>query len=802
MNENNAQADFRQEGEQQPLLFALDIGTRSVIGVLAVEENGLLRVLDVAVQEHAKRAMIDGQIEDIAQVAAVARSVREEIEVRQGVKLRRVCVAAAGRALKTIRCMSEITYEAQHVLTPRDVYELEMSAVEKARRKLLEENAESGDSIPFYCVGHAVVRYDLDGYTFSTVKGHKAEVAKVEIIATFLPGAVVESLYTAMEMAGLQVESVTLEPIAAMNAVIPQELRLLNLALVDVGAGTSDIAISESGSVAAYTMATTAGDEISEELIRTCLVDFETAERIKQACGNPENVQITYDNILGMPDTLVREDALARLRPAVETLANTICEKLKEANGGKTPTAVFLVGGGGKTPYLCELVAQGLGLEPGKVALGGNNLFKRLAVSSKEITGPEYATPLGIALTALGDESRESFFIKVNGRPVLAIYSKEMTALDVLLMAGYSYSDLMGRSGKGLEYRLDGQTCRERGERFIPATLHINERPAAVSDRVNRGDVMMMEPAVQGRDASLTVGQLAARLEDSFSVLMNGARCPLVRTLLKNGAPAEPTDEIMQDDELSFVPPTLGDVCGVWGLEPHDWLLFVNEELAALDRQLENGDSITWQESAGDRAAWESVVHADATQFSTVEIDIVQGGVAQVDAVEISAAEIDAEQTGAPQIRVVQIDAAQVGATEIGAAQVSVPQAGVSQAVPDVQQETDPAQVDSVQSDSVQPRVEAVLSHAASDRALAFTEPTVANSVAPGGLRVVLNGNTVVLPRRDTPYQFLDLLPLADLDFKKPQGDVLLLHNGREATYLDLIVNGDEAVIGWKPREL
>lgn len=74
--------------------------------------------------------------------------------------------------------------------------------------------------------------------------GMAAKTMEADVVATFLPGEVVESLYAAhAHLAGLQVASMTLEPIAAMNAAIPAELRLLNLALVDIGAGTTDIAV-------------------------------------------------------------------------------------------------------------------------------------------------------------------------------------------------------------------------------------------------------------------------------------------------------------------------------------------------------------------------------------------------------------------------------------------------------------------------------------------------------------------------------------------------------------------------------
>ena len=105
------------------------------------------------------------------------------------------------------------------------------------------------------------------------------------MVATFLPSEVVDSLYAVMVEAGLEVASLTLEPIAALNAAIPEDIRLLNLALVDIGAGTTDIALCRDGGVVGYTMATVAGDEITEALMRACLVDYHTAERDQDAAG-------------------------------------------------------------------------------------------------------------------------------------------------------------------------------------------------------------------------------------------------------------------------------------------------------------------------------------------------------------------------------------------------------------------------------------------------------------------------------------------------------------------------------------
>ena len=154
-------------------------------------------------------------------------------------------------------------------------------------------------------MGYTVSGYLLDRYPMATLRGHNGQLLEADVVATFLPSEVVESLYAVMEAAGLEVASLTLEPIAALNAVIPAELRLLNLVLADIGAGTSDIAVCRDGAVVGYTMATTAGDEITEELMRHYLVDFATAEQMKMQL-NAET--ISYRDVLGLTQETTGEE--------------------------------------------------------------------------------------------------------------------------------------------------------------------------------------------------------------------------------------------------------------------------------------------------------------------------------------------------------------------------------------------------------------------------------------------------------------------------------------------------------------
>ncbi len=233
-----------EEAKKSNLVFALDIGTRSIVGIVGETCGEKLKVLAVETAEHGGRTMIDGQIDNIQKVADLARTVTKRLEERLGVSLTQVCVAAAGRALQTEKGSYALELPAEQMIDEELIGRLEAGAVSQAEETL--QQAE-GDRKKMFLVGYTVSQYRLDHYPLTVLRDHKGQLAEVDVVATFLPGEVIESLYVTMRAAGLQITSMTLEPIAAMNSAIPAELRLLNLALVDIGAGTTDIAICRSG---------------------------------------------------------------------------------------------------------------------------------------------------------------------------------------------------------------------------------------------------------------------------------------------------------------------------------------------------------------------------------------------------------------------------------------------------------------------------------------------------------------------------------------------------------------------------
>ena len=525
--------------QDQSLIYALDIGTRSIIGVAGRVSDERLEVLAIEKEEHGRRAMLDGQIEDIEQVAKVARRVTERMEAKLGCKLTRVCVAAAGRALRTERGRYAMDLPQVQRIGSDIISQLESGAVSDAESRLSEEPDPQRRS---YLVGYTVSGYLLDRYPLATLKDHNGQQLEAEVVATFLPSEVVESLYTVMEAAGLEVASLTLEPIAALNAVIPADLRLLNLVLADIGAGTTDIAICRDGAVVGYTMATTAGDEITETLMRRFFIDFATAERMKMQINEPS---VAYRDVLGFEQSVAGTEIQETLQGAAKSLAQEIAQRVTDINGAP-PSAMFLAGGGSKLLGLKELVAEALGMDQRRVALAGNNYDISAFSREYEINDPEYATPLGIAVSAGLGLISDSYRIMLNGKPAKLFRSGSLTVLDLLMMNGYTSADLVGRTGRSLSVTVDGQRLTFRGESAAPCVLRRNGEDARPSALVYAGDSIEFTPAVPGASAQRTPGDLLGA-DYAGGVLINGRPASL-DTPLRSG------DQVVST--VSAPPPT------------------------------------------------------------------------------------------------------------------------------------------------------------------------------------------------------------------------------------------------------
>lgn len=374
------------------LVFGLDIGTRNVVGTVGYKLEKEFVVMAQYSTEHETRAMLDGQIHDIGRVGNTIRIVKEALEEQIGQTLTSVCIAAAGRVLKTVTTNMERVYDTESVVSAEDVHTLELLGIEKAQSVLKEEN---DTNYKFYCVGYSVMKYYLNDEIFSSLEGHKAEKIAEDIIVTFLPEDVIDGLYAAVALADLTVSNLTLEPIAAIDIAIPENFRMLNIALVDIGAGTSDISITRDGSIIAYGMIPLAGDEITELIAQNYLVDFQTAEAMKLA--STEEEEVVYTDIMQLRHTIPSTEIWELIEDMVDTISTDIADKIIELNGNQSVKAVFIVGGGGKIHGFDAMLAEKLKLPYERVALRGEEVLQEVTFEQPEIKkDPLIVTPIGI----------------------------------------------------------------------------------------------------------------------------------------------------------------------------------------------------------------------------------------------------------------------------------------------------------------------------------------------------------------------------------------------------------------------
>ncbi len=487
---------------KETLCFGLDIGTRTVVGVVGYRDGDEFILVDYELRAHEERAMMDGQIHDIQKVAKVVYEVKSALEKRLDMELKEVAIAAAGRSLSTQLVEVIQNFDEIHEITLADIHHLELEGVEKAKIKQQEVSGE----LDYYCVAYSVVQYYLEDYVMANLEGHKGHQIKAKMIATFLPKQVIDSLYAVTERAELVVSHLTLEPIAAINAVIPEQIRLLNLALVDIGAGTSDIALTKEGSVVAYGMIPNAGDEVTEAIVHKYLVDFNTAESIKRQASEQE--EVTFTDIIGLEHSVTKEEIDKVIAPVIETMACQIAQRIISLNGDTAPNAVFCVGGGSQMMGVTEKLAKQLGLPNERVALRSTKHLVKFRDEIGMMDSPEMITPLGICMTMVQDKFSQFTFVTVNGQKVQLLNAKKLTILDAIIAVGIEHSSIFPRKGNTLMFKLNGERQRIKGDNGMPSTILLNGVEASIQEHIKDGDIIHVELAVNGSTPEVTIGEL------------------------------------------------------------------------------------------------------------------------------------------------------------------------------------------------------------------------------------------------------------------------------------------------------
>lgn len=507
-------------------VYGLDIGTRSIVGTVGYRQKDRFCIVAQQSIEHESRAMLDGQIHDINTVSETISEVTRILEERIKQPLKQVCIAAAGRVLKTVTVHVDMELDGEKTVSKEDIYALDSLGIEKAYETFVKSD-DYDETMKFYCVGYSVMHYYMNGYLMNQLENHKAKEISADLIATFLPDDVVDGLYKSVELAGLEVSNLTLEPIAAIELAIPEMYRMLNIALIDVGAGTSDISITKDGSIVAYGMLPIAGDCLTEDIARHCLVDFYTAEQIKRGIDGLDcEDSIEYKDIMGISQKISKKEVLEVIADDLENMAKQAADKIKELNGNKPVSAVFVVGGGGKIDTYTERVAKHLGIAKERCAVRGEEVMSKIDFLEKNAKKDSLlVTPIGICLNFY-EQSNNFIFVNFNDQRIKLYDNGHLAIVDAAISAEFPNEDLFPKRGESLEFVLNGQPVTIRGKRGESATVWLNGEETDIHAAIRSNDIIRVIPSTAGEKADMIVsklpgyqGNLTVRFEDKDIVL-------------------------------------------------------------------------------------------------------------------------------------------------------------------------------------------------------------------------------------------------------------------------------------------
>ncbi len=751
-----------REGQGE-LVFGLDIGTRSIVGTVGQLEGNKFHVMAQRAKEHETRAMLDGQIHDIMKVGETINQVKEMLEKDLDRSLTDVCIAAAGRVLRTITTFVEYQYENDREITDEDISALATMGVEKA----YEEFQKTNDTdMKFYCVGYTPMRYYLNGYQMSNLQGHKAKTVGIDLIATFLPDDVVDGLYKAVELAGLRVANLTLEPIAAIQVAIPEKFRMLNMALVDVGAGTSDISITKDGTITAYGMIPIAGDSLTEIIVQHCLVDFETAEQIKRKSGVQETVE--YADIMGLPQTITATQVNELLAPSVEKMTHMVAECIRELNGDKPVSAVFVVGGGGMISGYTEQLAEELEIVKERVAIRGQEVMQNIIFENEDARKDSLmVTPIGICLSFY-EQSNNFIFVEFNGNRIKLYDNGRLSVADAAVQSQFSNEDLFPKRGKALAFTVNGKARMVRGLQGEAAVITVNGEASDIYAQIHNGDKVELVSSTMGEPAKQELGKLA-ELSDRLHVYVNGMKIDLPKTAEVNGVRQNEFYQIRENDDIQVRNSyTVREVAEFLDM-PLGADLRVNDTAAKADTRVYENFTISW--NTGKPYEEELPTEETSTEEALTEETSTEGTSTE----ETLTEETSTEETITEEILKEETPKEETISGEPSTEEIS-PNKDRVEAEPEqeVSKESVPESVnkeDGTQENQEPPKTD---------------------------IYVIVNAKAVYLKGKPQ-YVFVDVFDVIDFDLKASRGrGIVTLLNGRPAQYMETLTEGDIIEIYWK----
>tara|TARA_B100000575_G_C23143750_1_gene666863 strand:+ start:21506 stop:22765 length:1260 start_codon:yes stop_codon:yes gene_type:complete len=379
--------------ETERIMVGLDIGTTKICAIVAsIDEQERINILGVG--KAPSDGLNRGVVVNIDKTVNAIKEAIAQAELASGIEVNSVNVGIAGDHIRSMRSKGVITINNRdNEITARDVERL----LEDCQRIMLPTDQQILHVIP-----QEFVVDGQDGISDPVGMSGMRMEAEVHIITGLVSAA--KNIYRCVERAGYQVADIILEPLASSYSALDAEEKEAGVVLVDIGGGTTDVAIFQESTIRHTAVIAVAGQKVTDDIRIGLSVLDDQAENLKRKHGESyadliqEDEVITVPGIAGRPPKEITKSILGKIIQArMEEILEIVGIEIKRSGYSDALSAgVVLTGGGSLVKNICPLANESLGMDA-KIGLP-------LGITGglvEEVNSPIYATAVGLVIHAL-----------------------------------------------------------------------------------------------------------------------------------------------------------------------------------------------------------------------------------------------------------------------------------------------------------------------------------------------------------------------------------------------------------------
>ncbi len=390
--------------EAQNISVGLDIGTTKIVAMIGRKnEYDKLEILGIG--KSKSLGVHRGVVNNITQTIQSIQQAVLESEADSGLKIGDVTVGIAGQHIRSLQHSDYITREnSELVINEEDIDRL----INQVHKLVMLPGEEIIHVLPqdYKVDGQAEIKEPIGMYGERLEANFHVVVGQVSSI---------RNIGRCVQTAGLDLDGITLEPLASANAVLSQEEKEAGVALIDIGGGTTDLAVFKDGIIRHTAVIPFGGNVITEDIKEGCSIIEKQAELLKIKFGSAwpgENKENEIVSIPGLRGRDPKEITLKNLSKIIHARVVEIIEQVyveiknygHEEQKKKLIAGIVLTGGGSQLKHLKQLVEYITGMDT-RVGYPNEHLA---GDSDSDITSPMYATAVGLVMDSLLRQEKRS----------------------------------------------------------------------------------------------------------------------------------------------------------------------------------------------------------------------------------------------------------------------------------------------------------------------------------------------------------------------------------------------------------